>query len=312
MDDLVIHTEPESRTPTMVLGLTGWMDGGKVSTATIGLLRDRLSANLCAEITPDDFYVYNFPVSALPITVFLEAGRAVVAPINPMEIAALFRPHTEIEDGEIRQVRLPRNQFWYAPSAGLLLFSGEEPHIRWGSFAGAIFELARRTGVERMIFTGSVASPVPHTRQPRVRASVTNPARRAQLQALGVEFTTYRGPASLITMMAHRAPTMGIEFLSLVVEVPHYPFLDMPTYPRSILRVASVLVELLGLPLDLDELRAADDAVQSKLNAAMAENREFRELVAKLEEAYDLEHSEADEALLRQLIDSIDLEDEGE
>ena len=61
----------------------------------------------------------------------------------------------------------------------------------------------------------------------------------------------------------------------------------------------------------LAAVREADDAVQSKLDAVMEENEEFRELVARLEDAYDMEQS-GDEELLRQLIESIDLDGDGE
>lgn len=312
MQDLIMHAQPATGAPAMVLGLTGWMDGGRVSTATVGFLGERLAATAFAEINPDDFYIFNFPISTLPISVFVDGERAVLASVNPMESAAVFRPHAEIEDGRIKKVRMPRNQFWYSSGADLVLFSGEEPHLRWGSYCECVFEVARRTRVQRMIFVGSVAGTVPHTREPRIHASVTSETSRAELEALGVGFTTYRGPSSIITLLAERAPAAGIEFTSLVVEIPHYPFIEMPTYPRSILSIATALNGLLGLGIDLTELRQADEAVQGKLNAVMAENEEFRDLVTKLEAAHDFEQSDADEALLRQLIDGIDLGGEGE
>ena len=46
---------------------------------------------------------------------------------------------------------------------------------------------------------------------------------------------------------------------------------------------------------------------KSVLDAVMEENEEFRELVTRLEDAYDMEQS-GDEELLRQLIESIDLD----
>jgi hypothetical protein len=61
---------------TLVLALTGWMDGGDVSTGTVRRLVDLLGARPIAEIDPEPFYIYNVPGS--------------------MEIAALFRPHVKI------------------------------------------------------------------------------------------------------------------------------------------------------------------------------------------------------------------------
>jgi len=71
--------------------------------------------------------------------------------------------------------------------------------------------------------------------------------------------------------------------------------------------VTAALSDLLGLGLDLSDLEEAAKVARSKLDALMADNDEFRELVAKLEEAYDYAVSDDDEELLRRLIDGIDL-----
>lgn len=305
--------DPGPRKPTMVIGLSGWMDGGGVSTGTVGYLRQRLEATNFAEIDPLDFYIFHFPVSSIPISVYLEDGRAVVQPVSPMEFTAVFRPHARIEQGVIRELQYPENLFHIAqtPSGtpNLVLFSGEEPHLRWGAYIDCIFTVCEEMGVERIFFVGSVASPVPHTREPRIRASVADETLKPKLAEAGLLFTDYEGPASIITSLTYHSMELGIEMRSLVVEVPHYPFLEMPTYPRSILKTTSTLNELLGLDLDLTDLEQAAAEADRKLNALMEQNDEFRELVAKLEEAYEYEESPADEMLLRRLIDGIDLED---
>ena len=76
MDKLVIQKTPKMSNTRLLLGFSGWMDGGDVSTGTIGLLAEKLEAEKIAEIKSDSFYLYNFPGS--------------------MEITALFRPHTKI------------------------------------------------------------------------------------------------------------------------------------------------------------------------------------------------------------------------
>ena len=83
-DLLHVHDQPRLDQPrldraTLVLALTGWMDGGDVSTGTVRRLVDLLSVRRVAEIDAEPFCIYNFPGS--------------------MEIAALFRPPIKIEDG---------------------------------------------------------------------------------------------------------------------------------------------------------------------------------------------------------------------
>lgn len=311
MQDLIFHEMPEIEDASLILGLTGWMDGGSVSTGAIGYFRERLAARRFAEIDPLDFYIFNFPVSSIPISVYLEDGRAVVQPINPMEFAALFRPHCRIEDGVIEEVVYPQNDFWVAEESNVVLFSGAEPHVRWGGWCDCIFGLAEEMKIEDLWFVGSVASPIPHTREPRIHASVSSPELKDGLEEHGIGFSEYEGPASIITSLAWHAVPARVNFRSLVVEVPHYPFLEMPSYPPSILKVAQALDDILGFGLDLSDLRASSEAAKARLDEVMAENDEFRELVTKLEEAYDYEEAEHDEDLLRRPIDTIDLEEEG-
>ena len=44
-DRLRIHDSPNLREPRLVLGFSGWMDGGEVSTGTVGYLARTLSPN---------------------------------------------------------------------------------------------------------------------------------------------------------------------------------------------------------------------------------------------------------------------------
>ncbi|MBD3292014.1 MAG: hypothetical protein GF393_03760 [Armatimonadia bacterium] len=305
--------QPGEDGAVMVIGLTGWMDGGHVSTGTVGYLRERLAAAAFAEIDPLDFYIFHFPVSSIPISVYLDDGKAVVQPVNPMEFTALFRPHTRIEDGIIKELEYPENLFSHAETPDgtpdLVLLSGEEPHVRWGAYCDCVFGVCEEMGIKDIYFVGSVASPVPHTREPRLRASMADESLKPELAAAGLSFGQYEGPSSIITSLTHHSMELGIRMRSLVVEIPHYPFLEMPTYPRSILKTAGALDDLLGLDIDLTDLQDAAEEADRKLAAVMEDNDDFRELVAKLEEAYEYEETPGDEQLLRRLIDSIDLEE---
>jgi hypothetical protein len=87
-DKLRIFDDANFRNPRLLMGFSGWMDGGDVSTGTIKVLADRLYAKRFAEIEPEGFYIYNFP--------------------GAMEITALFRPHCRIKKG-ISAVPVPQN-----------------------------------------------------------------------------------------------------------------------------------------------------------------------------------------------------------
>ena len=87
---------PKLNRATLVLAFTGWMDGGDVSTGTVKRLVHLLEAEPVANIDPEPFYLYNVPGS--------------------MEIAALFRPQVEIEDGLIKSVEHAREHVLRPPS----------------------------------------------------------------------------------------------------------------------------------------------------------------------------------------------------
>ena len=144
-DDLRIDRVPAVRDAVLVLALSGWMDGGDVSTGTVERLVDLLGAVPFAEIDSEPFYLFNFPGS--------------------MELAALFRPHVRIENGLVVKHEMPSNRFFAHEPANLLLFVGKEPNLRWRSYCDALLEAARKTNVRRIVFIGSFGGSVPHTRR---------------------------------------------------------------------------------------------------------------------------------------------------
>src|SRR5262249_22313667 len=113
-DLLRLQRSPVLDRATLVLALTGWMDGGDVSTGTVRRLVDLLGAPPMAEIDPEPFYLYNFPGS--------------------MDLVALFRPHLKIVEGQIQALDMPANTFYCHEPANLVLFLGKEPNLSWRAF----------------------------------------------------------------------------------------------------------------------------------------------------------------------------------
>src|SRR5438270_2290350 len=139
---------PVLKNGTLVLALSGWMDGGDVSTGTVERLVGLLDARPIAEIDPEPFYLYNFPGS--------------------MELTALFRPRVVIADGLVKSLDMPVGTFYCHEPAHLVLFLGKEPNLRWRTFGDCIIALALRVGVRRILFVGTFGGSVPHTREPRL------------------------------------------------------------------------------------------------------------------------------------------------
>jgi proteasome assembly chaperone (PAC2) family protein len=263
---LKIYERPNFKSPRLLLGFSGWMDGGDVSTGTVKCLIEKLGAQKFAEVQPEGFYIYNFPGS--------------------MEMTALFRPHTQIHDGIIRTFEIPADAFYYSQENDLILFSGKEPNLNWVEFAECIFSLCEQFGIEMIYFIGSVAGLVPHTREPRLFCSVSHAELKETFQHYGVKFANYEGPASIVTYLTARCKERGLKMVSFVATIPAYV---QGSNPKCIEAVTRRLVGMLDLQVRFDDLRLVSDEFEKKLSDIVQEQPELEINIQKLEEDYDNE-----------------------
>lgn len=248
----------------MILGFSGWMDGGEVSTGSIECLVQKLGAGILAEIGADDFYIYSFPGS--------------------MEISALFRPQTKIEDGVITSFRGPRNVFYYSESNNLILFLGKEPNFNWSEYAECVFSVAELFGVSMIYFVGSVAGLVPHTREPRMFSSVSDPGLKPQLEQYRVRFTNYEGPAGIVTLLTRLAAEKAIPMANFVAEIPAYV---QGRNHRCIEAAVRQLAGILNLQVDLGDLRTLGDKLERRLDKVVQNHPDLLERIQQMEADYD-------------------------
>ena len=265
-DRLLIQNTPAMTDATMLLALTGWMDGGDVSTGTVKRLMNGRELVDVAEISPGGFYIDSFPGS--------------------MEIAALFRPHVKYKHGVIEEFDMPENQFFADPASNLAFFLGKEPNLDWPSFSECIYEICRRLNVVRIIFIGSFGGTVPHTRESRLFGSVSDPKLLSVLKEHGIKRSDYEGPASFATYLLHQAPKRAVDMISIAAEIPGYL---QGTNPLSIEAVTRRLVHMINLPADLADLRELSTAWELQVTEAIEKDDQLAETVKKLEEQYDNE-----------------------
>jgi len=263
---LKIVATPRLTDGTLLLALTGWMDGGLVSTGTVRGMMDGRDLTEVGRIDPDPFYIYNFPGS--------------------MEVAALFRPNARHDDGVIEDLEIPENRFDCDPPANLAFFLGKEPNLRWQAFADCIFAVARDLGVSRIIFIGSFGGTVPHTREPRLYGSVSHAHLRGQLLEHGVRLSDYEGPSGFSSMLLKQAPQHDVEMLSLVAEIPGYL---QGVNPLSIEAVTRRLAALINQPVNLVKMREASNEWEVQVSEAVEKDEKLAATVRKLEEQYDNE-----------------------
>lgn len=249
---------------TLLLALTGWMDGGDVSTGTIRQLMAERKLSEIGEIDPAGHYIDNFPGS--------------------MELAALFRPTVKYVDGMIESFEMPSNRIWLDATANMAFFVGKEPNIDWTGFADTLFDLCEKLDIGRIIFMGSFGGAVPHTREPRLYGSVSDRALLPLLSKFGLKPTEYEGPASFATYLLSRAPSHDLEMLSIAAEIPGYL---TGANPLCIEAVTRRLARLLNLPVKLDTLRQESTAWELEVTEAVQKDEDLVKTVRKLEAQYD-------------------------
>ena len=263
---LKIHRHPKLTATQMILGFSGWMDGGDVSTGTVQYLVEKLGAEPLGEIVPDDYYIYNIPGS--------------------MEMSAFFRPRTRIEDGIIEAFEEPDNTFYYDEERNLILFEGKEPNLLWRRYAENIFSVASQFDVKSMCFCGSVTSLVPHTRPPRFHCSVSNERLREKGLLLGLNPANYQGPASIVTYLVSQCEAKGLEMATIISEVPSY------VQGRNIKCIEAVIEKmskLLEVSFDPEDLHIKSEEFEKRLNRIMEERSELKDHIERLEKVFDEE-----------------------
>jgi len=251
---------------TLLLALTGWMDGGLVSTGTVKHMMDGRALARVGQIEPSGFYIDNFP--------------------GPMEIAALFRPHVKYENGIVTSFELSSNEFYADPAANMAFFLGKEPNLDWPGFGKCLLEVCLRLGVKRIIFMGSFGGTVPHTREPRMYGSVSHPRLLPLLEQHNLTPSNYEGPGSFATYLLIEAPKHEIEMLSISVEIPGY--LE-GLNPLSIEAVSRRLARILDVPINVDKLRKASNTWEQQVTEAVQKDENLATTVRQLEEQYDNE-----------------------
>ncbi len=265
-ENLKIFSSPNLKNPVMLMGFSGWMNGGEVSTGTIECFVEGLDVRTFAEIESKNYYIYNFP--------------------GPMEVTSLFRPHCVVEDGLVKEFNEPVNVFWASEKADLILFMGQEPNINWVDYSSCVFSLCNRFNVGQIYFLGSVASLVPHTREPRYLCSVSDALMKGRFEKLGFKFTNYNGPASIANYLITCASGKNISMASIIAEIPAYVH---GRNPKCIGSMARMMSGLLGLGLEFSELIALGEELEKKLTEIIANRPELSSHIEKLEADYDNE-----------------------
>jgi proteasome assembly chaperone (PAC2) family protein len=253
--ELIIHETPHLSRPWLIGGYEGWIDAGKVSSGSLTYLRETLKAQNFAEILSDGFHQFRDS-----------------------------RPRVVVEDGLIRQVEYPRNEFFYWKNKGslpdLILFLGNEPHVRWKAFTDLFLKLAVRFGVERLVTIGGLYDQVVHTIPRKTSVVASDPEVLKELLAQDVETIDYTGPGSYVSLLQERAKTKEIGSFTLWGRIPPYVVMKSS---GDCLQILELLSKLVPFEVDLDELREEAKLIDEQLQKVVEEKPDLRAYVKQLE-----------------------------
>ena len=264
MSKLQITEKPELDNPTLIMGFSGWMDSGEVSTGSLDWLIEKLDAKHLASIDPEGFYIYTVP--------------------GALEWASMFRPHATINDGLVEEFSFPRNDFYYNAEQNVILFLGKEPNLMWEEYADYIFALTSMFGVSMIYFLGSVSSLVPHTREPRLMCLTSSALIKEQFRHFGVKFTTYEGPASMASYLCTRCSQKQMDMVSLIAATPAYVQGNNPKCIEAMLRRVAGMMDL---KIDLNQAKHLTNEFELKLNELVEQQPDLASNIIRLEEDYD-------------------------
>lgn len=283
VENLTIYEKPKLVKPYLVIGFEGWPDAGRVSSGVVSYLRDKLDTSRLAELKPDDFYL------------FQSAG------------AESLRPVTDIENGLVAALDLPATTFWFHKNKesahDLIVSLGREPELRWQDYVNLVLDLARDFGVVRIYTVGGTYDVVPHTMEPIMSAVLSAPGLEPEMRAYEIPLINYRGSSSIHTLLLVSAGKRNIEAVSLWGYVPHY--VQVPN-AKVCYGVLSRLAKMLGLALDLEDVRQGSEHLDEMVDKAVAQKPELRDYVRRLELEYGKSKGELGEPLKEDIIREIE------
>ncbi len=238
---LKIHASPDLREPFLVAAGPGTAN---VGLRTANYLRERLGAELLAEIEPGDFFTP-------PYSFAFRDGLIEIAPIELGENA-------------------PQNRLYYWKSGkahDIIFFTGNAHPLpgKVPELAGYVLEVARGFGIYRLYMPGAFLTDIHHLHEPTICGSATSSELREYLHSYHIADAPAMNIAhNLNAWLLGMARSKNIDAIGLISEMPAYKAED------TNIRACRALVKLLVQMLDLGALDISDlDTMLAKENALM-------------------------------------------
>ena len=254
---LVEERQVDLRKPILIAAFRGWNDAGDAATHAAQHLARAWSARRFASIDPEEFYDFQ-----------------------------AVRPQVELVEGETRKITWPSNDFAAAQMSGLdndiIILTGTEPNVKWKTFSQVVVDLASRHGVELVITFGALLADVPHSRPVQITGTAMD---EGLIERLNLYRSRYEGPTGIVGVLHDAFANAKILSASLWAAVPHY--LAITPNPKAALALVEKATELIGAPVEIDELVRATQVYEERVSEIVAADDDVQAYVRHLEERAD-------------------------
>ena len=254
MYDLI--ESPELESPTLILGLDGWIDAGFAAANALGTILEDLDTMTVAVFDTDALLDHR---SRRPIMHLLDG-------IN----TGLTWPSIELRAGAD------------ADGHDVLFLVGAEPDHRWRAFSESVVNLAHHFGADTVLGLGAYPAPSPHTRPTRLVATATDPDMAHRIGSVGGRVDV---PAGVHAAIERHSADEGLPATGLWAQVPHYAA-GMP-YPDGALALIEGLRTYGGLHFPLGSLVEDSRSTRTRLDELVSNSDEHIAMVRQLEQQAD-------------------------
>jgi proteasome assembly chaperone (PAC2) family protein len=266
---LKYDSRPKLRSPYIVCGLDGWLNGGDVSVGGINYLISHFKAVKFAELLTSRYHVYYVPG------------------------AETLRPIFKMDEGLIVETHFPKDEFYYAlnPASDhdLVFFLGTEPNLNWEEYAETVVTLAGDLAATRLYAFGAILDRSPYAREPRITCTCTSAKVKEEMTKFNVGFSNREGAATVNQLLVYACQKRGLDAVNMTARTSYYPEFNVAIEysPKSIKAVLVRLNDLMHLGLDFDELDEGVKEITGKLDQARQQNAQFNTYIEELEKNYE-------------------------
>ncbi|HVN50354.1 MAG TPA: PAC2 family protein [Acidimicrobiales bacterium] len=250
-------SRPTLDRPVVLVAFEGWSDAGDAASSAVRYIGEQHGAEPFATIDPEVFFDFSST-----------------------------RPRVQFDDDLQREIVWPDT---VASSCSvddldtpLVTIVGNEPQLRWRTFAEQIVGIARHFDARLVLTFGALLAEVPHSRP----VSVFGTADDTELaDTLGLLPSRYEGPTGMTGVLQSWCRQSGLRSAALWAAVPTY--VPSAPSPKAALALVERASQLLDIPVETTELEIAAASYERQVSELVSGDAETTEYVEQLERRFD-------------------------